>query len=326
MVEETEQEANRHYRLGLFVLVGLVGMAALLFVLGGRKLFERTYTFETYFAGSVAGLEVGSPLRFRGIPLGSVTQIQSSSSLYEPDVPIGTRHSYVVVRAKVNLDKAAIQVERDRPEMIRLGLRVQTQLAGISGQQYLALDYLDPAKYPPLPFNWTPEYDYVPSAPSAAAQIVAGAQDLMAKLSEVDVKRLASNLDTLIGKLDDAVDRLQVAELSADARRVLRTANTRLADQRLGQAVDNLASVSASLRAMTERKDLDRLVQRLDEAAARLGGLIADNQYDAKQIVEDLRLTAENLRVLTATIKRYPAGALLGGPPEKVQLPAEPPQ
>jgi len=40
-------------------------------------------------------------------------------------------------------------------------------------------------------------------------------------------------------------------------------------------------------------------------------------------IVRDLRITADNLRELSATIKRYPAGALIGGPPEKVQLPVE---
>jgi ABC-type transporter Mla subunit MlaD len=305
------------------VFFALAGMAALLFVLGGRKLFQPTYTFETYFAGSVAGLEVGSPLSYRGIPLGSVTQIQPSAALYEVNVPIRSRRNYIVVRAKVNLAKTAILVRKDHPEMIRLGLRAQTQLTGLSGQLYLSLDYLDPAKFPPLPFNWIPEYDYLPSAPSATAQIVAGAQQLMAKLSEVDVKQLADHLEGLIAKLDDAVEHLQVAELSADTRRVLRTANARLADLQLRQAVDNLTAVTATLRAMTDRKDLDHLVQHLDETAARLSGLIADNQYDAKQIVEDLRITVENLRVLSATVKRYPAGALLGGPPEKVRLPEE---
>jgi len=32
-------------------------------------------------------------------------------------------------------------------------------------------------------------------------------------------------------------------------------------------------------------------------------------------------VTADNLRTLSENIKRYPAGALVGGPPEKVQLP-----
>ena len=55
-------EGKRYYRLGLFVVVSILALAVLLFVLGGRKLFQPTYTFETYFAESVAGLEIGSPL------------------------------------------------------------------------------------------------------------------------------------------------------------------------------------------------------------------------------------------------------------------------
>ena len=55
---------------------------------------------------------------------------------------------------------------------MKKGLRAQTQLAGITGQQYLALDFLDAAKYPPLAFDWKAEYMYVPSAPSLTGEII----------------------------------------------------------------------------------------------------------------------------------------------------------
>jgi hypothetical protein len=38
-------------------------------------------------------------------------------------------------------------------------------------------------------------------------------------------------------------------------------------------------------------------------------------------IVQDLRATADNLRSLSETAKRYPAGVLIGGPPEKIERP-----
>ena len=52
-------------------------------------------------------------------------------------------------------------------------------------------------------------------------------------------------------------------------------------------------------------------VKNLDQTIARLDAMIGDNQYDVRLIVQDLRTTAANLRVLSETIKRYPAGALL---------------
>jgi hypothetical protein len=39
-----------------------------------------------------------------------------------------------------------------------------------------------------------------------------------------------------------------------------------------------------------------------------------------RAIVEDMRTTAGNLRALSENVRRYPAGVLVGGPPEKIQL------
>jgi phospholipid/cholesterol/gamma-HCH transport system substrate-binding protein/paraquat-inducible protein B len=323
------EEGKRHYRLGLFVIVSTIALAVLLFVLGGRKLFQPTYTFETYFAESVAGLEIGAPLRYRGVPLGEVSEIVDSAAAYERDVPLDQRRNYIVVRAKVTLSAVeAIQVRRDAPELVKLGLRAQTQFAGITGQLYLGLDYLSPGKYPPLKFGWTPKYDYVPSAPNRTGEIISKAQVFMASLSEVDARALGENLNKLLVSLNAKVGELPMARLTADADDLLRNANATIVHAEplvadLKQSVDNLAVITRSLRGVADRGDLDRTIKQLDEALERLNGLLGDNQYDVRVMVRDLRKTAENLRELSATIKRYPAGALVGGPPEKVRLPAE---
>jgi ABC-type transporter Mla subunit MlaD len=322
-------EGKRYYRLGLFVVVSLMLLAVLLFALGGRKLFQPTFTFETYFDESVAGLEIGAPLRYRGVPLGEVTEIVDSAAIYERDVPLAKRRDYIVVRARVTLSAVeAIQVKRDIPELVKKGLRAQTQLAGITGQQYLSLDFLEPTKYPPLQFTWTPRYQYVPSAPSRTGEIIAKLQAFMANLSEVDVKNLGENVNKLLVKLNDKVGELPVAEISAETQDVLRNANATIvrADRLLADikpTVDNLAAVTGALRGFADRGDLDRTVTHIDDAIERLNGLMGDNQYDVRVIVQDLRVTADNLRELSATIKRYPAGALVAGPPEKVRLPVE---
>jgi phospholipid/cholesterol/gamma-HCH transport system substrate-binding protein/paraquat-inducible protein B len=323
------EEGKRHYRLGLFVTVSILALAVLLFVLGGRKLFQPTYTFETYFDESVAGLEIGAPLRYRGVPLGQVSEILDSAAAYERDVPLDKRRNYIVVRAKVTLSAVeAIQVRRDAPELVKLGLRAQTQFAGITGQQYLALDYLDPAKHPPLEFGWVPKYYYVPSAPNRAGEILSKAQVFMSSLSEVDARALGENLNKLLVSLNAKVGELPMARLTADADEVLRSANATIVRAQplvtdLKQSVDNLVVITRSVRGVADRGDLDRTMKHIDESLERLNGLLGDNQYDVRVMVRDLRKTAENLRELSATIKRYPAGALVGGPPEKVRLPAE---
>src|SRR5215475_6018034 len=94
-------EEAKYRRLGVFVFAALALLVGALFLLGGRSLFEPTYTFETYFNDSVAGLEIGSPVRFRGVPLGQVTEILPSLTEYEWDVPVTKRRDYIVVRATI---------------------------------------------------------------------------------------------------------------------------------------------------------------------------------------------------------------------------------
>lgn len=311
------------------MVVSITALAALFFVLGGRKLFQPTYTFETYFAESVTGLEIGSPLRFRGVPLGQVSEILTSAAEYERGVPLAKRRNYIVVRAKVTLSAVeALQVKRDAPELVRMGLRAQTQLAGITGLQYLALDFVNPAKYRPLVFGWTPKYDYVPSLPSLTGAIIANVQAFMGSLSQVDIKNLSVNLNRLLVNLNDKVGSIPLEQLSADTQNVLRNANATIVrvDRMVAavkQSVDNIEVITGSLRGFADRGDMDRTITRIDQTVERLNGLMGDNQYDVRIIVQDLRTTAANLRALSATIKQYPAGALIGGPPERVQLPAE---
>ena len=347
-------EKQSHYRLGVFVLVTIGLLVAILFVLGGRSLFQPTFTFETYFNSSVSGLEIGAPVRYRGVPLGTVSEITTSAVTYESGVPLEKRKGYIVVRAKVTVSKEqALQLEAEAGSMVKIGLRAQTQLAGITGQQYLSLDFLDPAAHPAtaIAFDWTPKYLYVPSAPSLTGEIIANAQAFLASLNQADVRKLANNLNKLIVDFDNKVNALPVGELAADARSVLTDADATikrldkilaaapidemmrrlnsasahldqlLADPGLKRSVDNVAAFTGDLRRLSGNGELDRMVKSLNDLAVRLDGVVGDNQYDVRVIIQDLRVTADNLRALSESIKRYPAGALIGGPPDRIQVP-----
>lgn len=368
-------EKQRYFRLGLFVLVTLTLLGAVLFILGGRSLLQPTLTVETYFNQSVSGLEVGAPVQFRGVPIGRITAIKTSGPLYEREVPVEQRRAYIVVRAEISGDAPQVtQWKKELPEYLKRGLRAQTQLTGVTGQQFIALDYVvDPEKYPPLPFDWTPKYPYVPSIPSLTGQIIDNFQQFLASLNEADIRDLGQNLNKLVETLNRKVEQVPVAELSTEAEGVLKDAratiqrvdqmiaaapvdqavdhfssaagridqlladpairqtlrNIASASKRLDsllahpvqQTMDNAAALTARLRKIAETGEIDRLVLHLDRTIERLDALIGDNQYDVRVIIQNLQVTADNLRNLSETAKRYPAGLFFGGPPEKTDLP-----
>ena len=321
---------GRHYvRLGLFVTASACVLVVALFALGWRAWFQPAFVFETYFDQSIAGLEIGAPASFRGVPLGQVTEILTSAATYERNVPIDRRRNYIVARVKASMSAAeAVQMKKELATLIGTGLRAQTRLAGVTGQQYLELDFMDAKKYPPLPFAWKSKYTYLPSAPSVSGEIIAQAQAFLASLDEADFKTLGRNLSVLAHNLDGKLGELPVARLSAQAENVLHTAEAVLVrfDDTLGNpslaaTLDNAAEISSRLRHLADSGELDRTIKGIDQAAQRIDVLLGDNQYDVRVIVQDLRVTADNLRVLSDTIKRDPSAAIFSKPPDKIVLP-----
>src|SRR4029453_17973604 len=62
--------------IGAFV-VGAVALVVIgVLLLGGAKFLSEKRTFVAYFEGSVKGLNVGAPVEFQGVRVGSVTNIQ----------------------------------------------------------------------------------------------------------------------------------------------------------------------------------------------------------------------------------------------------------
>ena len=78
-------------RVGLLIVVGVVAILGLILFLSGDR-FKRGQTFETYFTESIQGLEVGAPVKYRGVSLGRVTAMGLVSAEYAASQDARRRH------------------------------------------------------------------------------------------------------------------------------------------------------------------------------------------------------------------------------------------
>ncbi|MFV9646304.1 MAG: MlaD family protein, partial [Desulfobacterales bacterium] len=62
--------------IGGFVVGALALIVVGVLIFGSGKFLTKTQTYVMYFEGSVRGLNVGAPIVFRGVKIGSVTRIQ----------------------------------------------------------------------------------------------------------------------------------------------------------------------------------------------------------------------------------------------------------
>jgi phospholipid/cholesterol/gamma-HCH transport system substrate-binding protein len=340
-----------YFKLGLFILAAIAIVVAMVLALGAGKIFERTVTLETYIDDSVQGLDIGSKVRYRGVLLGEVKRLGFTAERYELDKPLGQRKPYVLVEAVLDLNRLGPLGQADvelMQQYIDQGLRIRVAPQGITGINYLELDFVDPELNPPLPIDWQPRNPYIPSARAKLVQFTNQIDSVLRSLEDADIRKLAHDIDKLIETTTRKVEALPIEKLGADATKLLgelRETNRKLADLvggeetratiaelraaavRLRQVLANPAfdtlpndvvSAADSVRAVADSKRLHRAIANLDGILARLDQALAGSEHDIAATLSNLRQTTENLRELTEGARRYPAGTLFGEPPPPV--------
>ncbi len=90
------QIESTHLKVGIFVILSLALLVAAMTLLGVDAFFKETFTVETYINESVQGLDIGAPVKYRGVRIGTVGDIGFVTSRYilpnetEP-LPAGSR-------------------------------------------------------------------------------------------------------------------------------------------------------------------------------------------------------------------------------------------
>ena len=343
-------EKFSYFKIGIFVIsavvIGIIGVV----VLGVGTIFQKKNIVETYIDESVQGLDVGSPVKFRGVPVGRVEQISLTSAEY------ATRREYVLVRVSISSNILQFPVNDPRSPQLKQaldrGFRIRIAPQGLTGVAYLEADYLEPERNPPLEIDWQPEYPYIPSTRSRITQLSEAVERILRNFSDIDIAQLSQTLDKSIVAITKLAENANLDKIGAQANALLselrqtnRQINTLVSNPELKTAVADVSASAGRARQIIERAEkpinqmltdlpqatesLNRLVKRLDSAAndlpqtstelrqtiQRMNRLLASQQRDIEKTMDNLRAVSENMKEITENSKKYPSQVLFGAPP-----------
>jgi ABC-type transporter Mla subunit MlaD len=354
------QNAN-YFKLGLFVIAAVVAGIALLLIVGTGAWFKSRTTIETYFNESVQGLDIGSKMKYRGVVIGEVTNISFTYVRYEQNKPMSQRTRYVLVEAQIEPRLVGGKVANDiaSPESTALevarGLRVHLAPQGITGTNYLELDYVDTLPAPVLKIDWAPDNIYIPSTPSTVETFVAAATEIIDRLHRLDIEGTVANLNRLLVTANDRIGNVDTGELAKHAGRTLGKLDTTLdgiasrkisdeavglitelrqtnaelksflADDALRKLPQDTSATLAGVRALVGDPKLAESIAHLERTLGRLDRIFGNGEADLGATFENLRQITDNLRDLTEDAKRYPSNVLFGAPPPALPFGAAPP-
>lgn len=313
--------------IGAFVLSAIALLVVGVLVLGAGKFFTKEHVYITYFDGSVKGLNVGSPVMFRGVKVGAVTDISitavGKSSLKIPVIFTLEPSKFKGTAAAFQNDPKTIEVA-----VTKLGLRTQLQSQSfVTGQLLIALEFFPDTQ--PQYAGLTQEYPEIPSVPTPL-------EELQKTLENLPFKEIVENLNSTL----DGVDRLVN---SIDAKRTTQIIESAVKDiqilaqnvnDKVGPLADSIASAARSADgALVEtretmvsvRGDTKKVLEeahstlvtaqsalKQSEVTLQAYGEDSRTVTDLQKTLRELSATTRSLRQLSDYLERHPESLLRG--------------
>lgn len=124
--------------IGIFVLAGCCLTVFLVVTLGGQKLFASAVDYTVFFDKSVKGLSIGSPVMFRGVRIGQVSDISFSYQAYAND----DRREGWPIAVTISLSPQAMGMKTSWMDSLPNSIRSRLVLEDSHGKLRLLLNYL----------------------------------------------------------------------------------------------------------------------------------------------------------------------------------------
>ena len=250
--------------IGIFVVGAIALVVIAIVVLGSGKFFKTTFRAVCYFEGSVGGLNIGAPVVFRGVKIGTVTYVllRGDPSTWTFTIPV-----YI----EIEPDKVTVSGPRPKKAgenlkiLIDQGLRATLESQSfVTGQMQVGLDL-----HPDKPAKFVAEDKTVPEIPTIPTPL----QEFAKKIQNLPI-------DEIFEKLRSTLDSIDKVASSPEIPEAIRSVNLALGDiRKLVKNVDGQVEPLASNLNET-LKDVRGLVQTADakvtELTANLDGAVTD--------------------------------------------------
>jgi paraquat-inducible protein B len=329
--------------IGGFV-IGAIALAVVgILAFGGGAYFAHTRAAVLYFQGSLSGLQVGAPVTFRGVRVGSVTKIVIHYDVLAQKLAIPVfieinPDDFQIVhgtRGRTNID-----------ELVQRGLRAQLQIESlVTGQASVNFDF-----HPDTPIHLvagtTSGVQELPTVPSSIEVLQTNLENLLGKMSKLPLEQMSSQLlqagDNVNQVLKESLTVVTgagvlIGNLGSETKPLARSVNGLLQElqQRLelreGEPMQNLNMTLVSMQKLVDRlnEDLPRVIGPAAQSLARLSSTLEQAlllvqaaqrvispgsplYFELTSTLSEFKSAARAMRVFAEYIQRNPNSLLVG--------------
>lgn len=301
MAKKTNPKLIGAFVIGAIVLV-VVGMLAF----GGGQYFKHMRTAVLFFEGSLAGLDVGSPVTFRGIKVGTVTRImiEYDATKQQIHIPVFIQvdpQEFQIVSGERRISNIEIMIKR--------GLRGQLAVQSlVTGQVSVNFDF-----HPEVPIRLVgaePGVLEVPTMPSNLEELKASVASVMAKISQLPLDQISAETITVLKSTNELLQQLN-SHVEPLADSMTRTSDQ--ADRTLVDSQKFIQELNAQLPKLVA--SADQVLAQADTALRTGQNAISPDSPLYVQLtasLREIRSSASAIRALADYLQRNPNAVLIG--------------
>ncbi len=309
----------------MFVMAASIIAVAAVMVFGAAKFFSRTENFISFFSESVNGLDVGAPLKYKGVKIGKVEGIfiSSSKNIKESSVSVVYSIDIDQLRRKTGTDFKDYSDWMD--EQIAEGLRAKLNYQSIvTGMLYIELDFIaDKGEKYELKYGGT-RFKEIPAAKSGLSELAKGFEKTMADVAKIDFAAIGQNVHSAIVKVNEKLDGIDAKAISDSAVSALKGVDELARSRDVAEAIKKLDALLSDSDALVNgaRAELKKfsasgasVMARLDEVLRNVNSVVAPQSPFRYQIAVLLKTMDESMSYIsnfTDYLQRNPNSLLRG--------------
>lgn len=260
-------QKNKTYRsVGMFVFVGLFILGAIIYRYVSKTFLTKDSEYPVmYFEESINGLNVGSPVVFKGVEVGQVIGIRLVVDMEKGTFKTPVYAEFIENRSFEFKDKRHLEPREALKDLISKGLRARLVSGNyLTGQLMIEL-VMDPNT--PVEFDGYPDEPEIPTIMSSFGVISKDLQEIPLKETMLRISNIIEDLEE---KMPDILK--NVADISSNMSK-LTTKMDKMMDKKSDETSKAVANFNNTLediaKASVSLKNLTDYLERHPEAIIR---------------------------------------------------------
>jgi paraquat-inducible protein B len=291
-------EENR-LKLGIFVIAGVSLMVGFLFFLGVQDAMKSSFYLYTYFNQSVQGLEVGSPVKFKGVTVGTVSKISIFDNGQNIRVEMKTQPGVFGENEEHPLNYAQAIVLFDT--MKKDGLGCEQKFTGITGMKIIEIDYFKDGLSETDPSSSTPINKlFLPAHKSSLENSLKTVSAVIDQIGKIDFEKLRTDLTDTVAGINKLVNNKEIpliiksVEKSAfDIEKLMARLNEKIEEINVKEVTKNLNTTLSDYQQLAKSLDKEIKAIHVEELSKEARISLAEVTKSIKQLKETINTTLE---------------------------------